>query len=71
VAGISSVSCLPQTEKNMLPYNTCENRWLSKIKKKTKSHWEEFQPVYIVLAGIIGVAMFALALLTSISSFLP
>jgi hypothetical protein len=56
----------------MLPYNTCENRWLSNSnKKKIRSHWLEYQPVYAVLAGICGVALFALAVATAISSFLP
>jgi len=55
----------------MLPYNTCENRWLSSTKKKVKSHWLEYQPVYAVLVGIIGIALLVLAVVTSISSFLP
>ena len=58
-------------KKNMLPYNTCENRWLSTTRKKVKSHWLEYEPVYAVLAGIVGVAVFVLAVVTSISSFLP
>jgi len=55
----------------MLPYNICENRWLSSTKKKVKLHWMEYEPVYAVLAGICGIALFALAVVTSISSFLP
>jgi hypothetical protein len=55
----------------MLPYNTCENRWLSTTRKKVKSHWMEYEPVYAVLAGIVGVAVFVLAVVTAISSFLP
>lgn len=56
----------------MLPYNICENRWLSNSnKKKIKSHWLEYEPVYAVLAGIVGIAVLVLALVTSISSFLP
>lgn len=55
----------------MLPYNTCENRWLSNTKKKAKLHWKEFEPVYAVLAGIFGIAILVLAVVTSISSFLP
>jgi hypothetical protein len=58
-------------KKNMLPYNTCENRWLSSTKKKVKLHWMEYEPVYAVLAGIVGIAVLVLALVTSISSFLP
>jgi len=55
----------------MLPYNICENRWLSTTRKKVKSHWMEYEPVYAVLAGIVGVAVFVLAVVASISSFLP
>ncbi len=55
----------------MLPYNICENRWLSNTKKKLRSHWSEYEPVYAVLAGVIGIAVFVLAVVTSISSFLP
>lgn len=55
----------------MLPYNICENRWLSNTKKKFRSHWSEYEPVYAVLAGVIGIAVFVLAVVTSISSFLP
>jgi hypothetical protein len=31
----------------------------------------EYEPVYAVLAGIVGVAVFVLAVVISISSFLP
>jgi len=55
----------------MLPYNTCENRWLSSAKKKVKSHWMEYEPVYAVLAGIFAIAVVVLAVVTAISSFLP
>ena len=54
----------------MLPYNECENRWLSKIKKKVKDHYEKHEPVYAALAGIMLVALLILALLTSLDSFL-
>jgi hypothetical protein len=53
----------------MLPYNECEHRWLSKTKKRLKKHWTEFEPLYAVLAGIVAIAIFALAVVTSISSF--
>lgn len=55
----------------MLPYNTCENRWLNHTKKKVKSHWLEYQPVYAVLTGIIGIVLLVLTVATAISSFLP
>jgi hypothetical protein len=56
----------------MLPYNICENRWLSNSnKKKIRSHWMEYQPVYAVLTGIMGIALLVLTVVTAISSFLP
>ena len=53
----------------MQPYNECENRWLSGAKKKLKKHWMEYEPVYAVLAGVIGIAVVVLAVVTSVSSF--
>jgi len=53
----------------MLPYNECENRWLSNTKKNLKNHWIEYEPVYAVLAGIMGIALFVFAVVTSMSSF--
>jgi hypothetical protein len=55
----------------MIPYNTCENRWLNSTKKKIRSHWMEFEPVYAVLTGIMGIGLLVLAVVTAISSFLP
>ncbi len=53
----------------MLPYNECENRWLSGAKKNLKKHWMEYEPIYEVLAGIIGIGLLVFAVVTSISSF--
>jgi len=53
----------------MLPYNECENRWLSSAKKNLKKHWMEYEPIYEVLAGIIGIVLLVLSVATSISSF--
>lgn len=55
----------------MLPYNTCENRWLSNTKKKVKSHWLEYAPVYAILLGIMGIGTVVLAVVTAFSSFFP
>lgn len=55
----------------MLPYNTCENRWLSNTKKKVKSHWYEYEPVYAILLGIMGIVTVVLAVVTAVSSFFP
>jgi hypothetical protein len=53
----------------MQPYNEYENRWLSGAKKNLKKHWMEYEPVYAVLAGIMGICLLVLAVVTSISSF--
>jgi hypothetical protein len=53
----------------MLPYNECENRWLSVAKKNLKKHWMEYEPVYAVLSGIMAIGLLVLAVVTSISSF--
>jgi hypothetical protein len=53
----------------MQPYNECENRWLSKIKKKVKDHYEKHEPLYAALSGIMLIALLVLALITSIDSF--
>jgi hypothetical protein len=55
----------------MLPYNTCENRWLSSTKKKIKSHWYEYEPVYAILLGIVSIVTVVLAVATAFSSFVP
>jgi len=56
-------------ELKMQPYNECENRWLSGAKKNLKKHWTEYEPLYAVLAGIVAIALLALAVVTSVSSF--
>jgi hypothetical protein len=53
----------------MQPYNECENRWLNGAKKNLKKHWMEYEPVYAVLLGIMGIVLLVLAVATSISSF--
>lgn len=53
----------------MFPYNVCENKWLSNSRKKVKKHFSEYEPVYAVIAGVIAIALFVLAVITSISSF--
>ena len=54
----------------MFPYNVCENKWLSNSKKQVKKHFNEYESVYAILVGIAGIALFVLAIITSISSFL-
>ena len=53
----------------MIPYNICENKWVSNTSKLVKKHWREYEPVYIVLSGIMATGLFVLAVITSISSF--
>jgi len=50
----------------MIPYNICESKWLSKIKKS----YREYQPVYEIFVGISLVIIFVLTVLTLLSSFL-
>ncbi len=54
----------------MTPYNICENKWVSNASKQVKKHWSEYEPVYMVLIGIMATGLFVLAVITSISSFL-
>jgi len=53
----------------MQPYNECENRWLSKIKKKVKDHYDRNEALYKGLSIVMLMALFVLAMLTSIDSF--
>ena len=53
----------------MQPYNECENRWLSGAKKKLKTHWMEYEPLYDELAGNVGICLLVLIVVTSMSSF--
>jgi len=55
----------------MIPYNICENKWVSNTSKQIKKHWNEYEPLYMVLSGIIAIGLFVLIVITSISSFLP
>ena len=50
----------------MIPYNICESKWLSKVKKSYK----EYQPIYEIFVGIGLVIVFVLTTLTLLSSFL-
>jgi hypothetical protein len=54
----------------MIPYNICENKWISKAKKVIKTNYKEYHPIYELFVGISLVIIFVLALLTALSSFL-
>jgi ATP/ADP translocase len=54
----------------MTPYNVCESKWVSKVKKGLKNNYKEYHPIYELFVGISLVIIFVLAILTAISSFL-
>jgi hypothetical protein len=54
----------------MIPYNICENKWISKAKKVVKTNYKEYQPIYEIFVGISLLIIFVLATLTALSSFL-
>lgn len=54
----------------MIPYNICENKWISKAKKVVKNNYKEYQPIYEIFVGISLIIIFVLAILTALSSFL-
>jgi hypothetical protein len=53
----------------MLPYNECENRWLSKIKAKVKDHYKKNEAMYAALSAIMLIALLVLAMIASLDSF--
>jgi len=53
----------------MLPYNTCENKWLSKTKQKVKDHYNNNKTLYVGYFYIMILSLLVLAILTSIDSF--
>ena len=54
----------------MMPYNICESKWVSKVKKGVKNNYKEYQPIYEIFVGIGLVIVFVLTTLTLLSSFL-
>ena len=54
----------------MIPYNLCESKWVSKIKKGVKNNYKEYQPIYEIFVGMGLIVIFVLATLTALSSFL-
>jgi hypothetical protein len=49
----------------MIPYNICENKWVSNTSKQIKKHWREYEPVYIVLSGIMAIGHYLFWLVTN------
>jgi len=49
----------------MTPYNICESKWVSKVKKNYREH----QPIYEILFGISLIIVLVLTILTILSSF--
>ena len=54
----------------MIPYNLCESKWVSKVKKGVKNNYKEYQPIYEIFVVIGLVIVFVLTTLTLLSSFL-
>jgi hypothetical protein len=54
----------------MLPYNNDENSWLSKSKQKIIKHYKTYEDQYFYVVMIMFIFLLALALITSIDSFL-
>jgi len=54
----------------MTPYNVCESKWVSKVKKAVKNNYNEYHPIYEMFVGISLVMIFVLAILAALSSFL-
>lgn len=54
----------------MIPYNICENKWVSKAKRGIRNNYKEYQPIYEIVVGIGLLIVFVLATLTALSSFL-
>ena len=54
----------------MIPYNLCESKWVSKVKKGVKNNYKEYQPIYEIFVGIGLVIVFVLTTHTLLSSFL-
>jgi hypothetical protein len=54
----------------MIPYNVCENKWVSKTKKTIKNNYREYQPLYEIIFGVSLMIVCILGILTALSSFL-
>jgi ATP/ADP translocase len=54
----------------MIPYNLCESKWVSKLKKGIKNNYKEYHPIYEIFVGMGLIVIFVLATLTALSSFL-
>ncbi len=53
----------------MMPYNLCENKWVSKTYKKTRNHLLTYRPLYEIVFGISVMIVVILGLITSLNSF--
>ena len=53
----------------MIPYNICENKWVSNTKKRVDKHYNKNQTLYIFLTGLFFISTVVLAIITSFSSF--
>jgi uncharacterized protein YacL len=53
----------------MIPYNICENKWVSNTKKRVEQHYNKNQTLYIFFIGLSFIITFVLAILVSFRSF--
>lgn len=53
----------------MLPYNNCENKWLSKTKKSVEKHFDVNRDLYQGFVYIMILALSALAMITAFKIF--
>lgn len=53
----------------MIPYNICENKWVSSSKKQVKEHYIKNQTLYIFLIGLFFIMTIVLAIMVSFRSF--
>lgn len=54
----------------MIPYNICENKWVSYTKNIVKKHYMEYEPLYVVLFISMSIFLVVFALATMVSSFI-
>ena len=56
-------------KSSMIPYNICENKWVSNTKKQVKQHYNKNQTLYIFFTGLFFIATIVMGIITAFSSF--
>lgn len=54
----------------MIPYNVCENKWLSNTKKVVKNNWDKLPIICQITVYMMVISIFVLGILTAFKSFL-